>query len=38
MTTNTFIPVPLSGHGSAFVNNHNWEVGGRGPALAGVEL
>lgn len=29
MTTNTFIPVPLSGHGSAFVNNHNWEVGGR---------
>lgn len=29
MTTNTFIPVPLSHHGSAFVNNHNWEVGGR---------
>lgn len=38
MTTNTFIPVPLSSHGSAFVNSHNWEMGGRGPALAGVEL
>lgn len=30
MTTSTFIPVPLSGHGPAFVTSYNWGVERRG--------